>query len=194
MCVEVSCISKFKSTEFELVRDFFGIPFEYQNFFAGNIALVSSHTNWNFILHNPNGDFLRRDASAGFAENGLQRIDIQAIRGLEGQPDWMKELTVYGHEFRMDGKVVAPAAVFAPADALHAVVATTGTATDATLAAKWTYEDGQTVNEESRTISPTADAWTDFMISKPDGWPVGKYKVEISLNGAPAGSREFEVK
>ena len=103
---EVSCISKFKSTEFELVRDFFGIPFEYQNFFAGNIALVSSHTNWNFILHNPNGDFLRRDASAGFAENGLQRIDIQAIRGLEGQPDWMKELTVYGHEFRIEGKVV----------------------------------------------------------------------------------------
>ncbi len=103
---EVACISKFKSTEFELVRNFFGIPIEYQNFFAGNITLVSSHTNWNFILHNPNGDFLRGKASAGYAENGTQRIDIDAIRGLEGQPDWMKELTVYGHEFRMDGKVV----------------------------------------------------------------------------------------
>ena len=109
-------------------------------------------------------------------------VVIFAIAGIE-----------LGNAVGMDGKVVAPAAVFAPADALHAVVATTGTATDATLAAKWTYEDGQTVNEESRTISPTADAWTDFMISKPDGWPVGKYKVEISLNGAPAGSREFEV-
>ncbi|MBP6692807.1 MAG: hypothetical protein KA162_10265, partial [Xanthomonadales bacterium] len=110
-------------------------------------------------------------------------VAIFAVTGIE-----------LGNTVGMDGKVAAPAAVFAPADALHAVVATTGTATDATLAAKWTYEDGQTVNEESRTISPTADAWTDFMISKPDGWPVGKYKVEISLNGAPAGSREFEVK
>ncbi len=99
-----------------------------------------------------------------------------------------------GNAVGMDGKVSAPATVFAPTDALHAVVATTGAATNAVLAAKWTFEDGQTVNEDSRTIAPTADAWTDFTLSKPDGWPVGKYKVEISLNGAPAGSREFEVK
>lgn len=99
-----------------------------------------------------------------------------------------------GNAVGMDGKVSAPLAVFAPTDTLHAVVATTGAAASAVLAAKWTYEDGQTVNEDSRTIAPTADAWTDFTLSKPDGWPVGKYKVEISLNGAPAGSREFEVK
>ena len=99
-----------------------------------------------------------------------------------------------GNAVGMDGKVSAPATVFAPTDALHAVVATTGAAANAVLAAKWTFEDGQTVNEESRTIAPGGDAWTDFTLSKPDGWPVGKYKVEISLNGAPAGSREFEVK
>ena len=99
-----------------------------------------------------------------------------------------------GNAVGMDGKVSAPATVFAPTDALHAVVATTGAAANAVLAAKWTFEDGQTVNEDSRTIAPGGDAWTDFTLSKPDGWPVGKYKVEISLNGAPAGSREFEVK
>lgn len=99
-----------------------------------------------------------------------------------------------GNAVGPDGKVAAPTTVFAPTDSLHAVVATTGTATDARLAAKWTYEDGQTVNEDSRTISATGDAWTDFTLSKSDGWPLGKYKVEISLNGAPAGSREFEVK
>ena len=31
-------------------------------------------------------------------------------------------------------------------------------------------------------------------ISKPSGWPVGKYKVEVSVDGSPAGSKEFEVK
>lgn len=106
MQAEVACVSKFKSTEIQLVRDFFGIPLDYQNFFAGNISIGEGRTNWDFLLHNPNGDFLREKASAGFAQNGSKRIDIQAIRGLEGQPEWMKQLTVYGHEFRLDGKVV----------------------------------------------------------------------------------------
>lgn len=101
----VVCVSKFKSTELELVRDFFGIPLEYQNFFAGNIGI--GVTNWDFVLHNPNGDFLREKASAGFAKSGSKRIDIQAIRALKGQPGWMDQLTVYGHEFLMEGKVVA---------------------------------------------------------------------------------------
>lgn len=103
---EVACVSKFKSTEIQLVRDFFGIPLDYQNFFAGNISIGEGRTNWDFLLHNPNGDFLREKTSAGFAQNGAKRIEIQAIRGLEGQPEWMKQLTVYGHEFRLDGKVV----------------------------------------------------------------------------------------
>jgi len=101
---QVACISKFKSTELPIVQDFFGIPLEYQNFFAGNISIATM--NWDFIIHNPNGDFLREKASAGFVQNGSNRIDIQAIRGLKGQPDWMKKLTVYGHEFMINGKVV----------------------------------------------------------------------------------------
>lgn len=101
---QVACISKFKSVELPVVRDFFGIPLDYQNYFAGNIALSTVH--WDFLLYNPNGDFLREKASAGFVQNGATRIEIQAIRGLKGQPEWMKELAVYGHEFVLDGKVV----------------------------------------------------------------------------------------
>ncbi len=101
---QVACISKFQSKELPIVQDFFGIPLEYQNFFAGNISIATM--NWDFIIHNPNGDFLREKASAGFVQNGSNRIDIQAIRGLKGQPDWMKKLTVYGHEFMINGKVV----------------------------------------------------------------------------------------
>ena len=35
---------------------------------------------------------------------------------------------------------------------------------------------------------------TEFHISKPKPWPVGKYKVEIVVDSAPAGSKDFEVK
>ena len=63
-----------------------------------------------------------------------------------------------------------------------------------TLSARWTYEDGQLVSEGSETIAPTGPAATEFHIAKPDGWPPGNYRVEISANGSLAASKEFEVK
>ena len=104
---EVACVSKFKSTELMTVRDYFSVPLDIDNFFAGNISFGENRPNWDFIVYNPNGDFLRDQASAGYVQNGSQRIDIQAIRGLKGQPGWLKELTIYGHEFRIGGEVVA---------------------------------------------------------------------------------------
>ncbi len=44
--------------------------------------------------------------SAGFARNGNRRIEIEAVRGLEGQPEWLKALGVFGHEFRIGGNTV----------------------------------------------------------------------------------------
>ena len=77
---------------------------------------------------------------------------------------------------------------------LDAAVSTTGAASNATLGAKWTYQDGQTVNDSSQTIAPTGPAVTTFHISKPDGWPAGNYKVEISLDGNAVSSKDFSVK
>jgi hypothetical protein len=104
LSAEVSCISKFKNIELPLLGDFFGVPLDYNNFFAGNIRIGDAH--WDFILHNPNGDFLREKKSAGFARYGDHVIEINAVRGLKDQPEWLKELTVFGHEFSINGKVV----------------------------------------------------------------------------------------
>ena len=78
-------------------------------------------------------------------------------------------------------------------DTIYASVATVGSAPTATLKARWTYQDGQVVNEFTQTIAPTGDARTEFHISKPDGWPTGKYKLEVFLNGASAATKDFEV-
>jgi hypothetical protein len=83
---------------------------------------------------------------------------------------------------------------FAPTDTIYVTVVTTGSAPSATLTAKWTYQDGQVVNESTQTIAPTGPAATEFHIAKPDGWPAGSYKVEVSLNGRSTGTKEFEVK
>lgn len=93
-----------------------------------------------------------------------------------------------------DGRVSAPATVFAPADTIYVSVQTQDPAPGSTLSARWTYEDGQVVSEKRETLATTGAAVTRFQIAKPDGWPAGRYRVEIALNGQAVGTRDFEVR
>jgi hypothetical protein len=99
-----------------------------------------------------------------------------------------------GNQISANKRVTQQATAFAPTDTIYVSVLTNGSAPSATLTAKWTYQDGQVVNESTQTIAPTGPAATEFHISKPDGWPAGAYKVEISLNGQSTKMQEFEVR
>ena len=83
---------------------------------------------------------------------------------------------------------------FRPADTIYASVTTEGSAPSATLRANWTFEDGQSVDQSTRTIAPSGRERTEFHISKPNGLPAGKYKVEVFLNDPSAGTKSFDVK
>jgi large exoprotein involved in heme utilization and adhesion len=99
-----------------------------------------------------------------------------------------------GRSVAADKTIAEKTASFRPADTFHVSVATDGSGPSATLTARWTYEDGQVVDESRQSISPTGSATvTEFHLSKPDGWPAGAYKVEVLLNGSSAGTREFTV-
>jgi hypothetical protein len=93
-----------------------------------------------------------------------------------------------------DKRITDETTVFAPNETIYAAVLTDGGASDAELKARWTFQDGQVVEESTQRVSPTGGAATEFHVTKPDGWPEGKYKVEVFLNGASAGSKDFEVK
>jgi hypothetical protein len=82
---------------------------------------------------------------------------------------------------------------FRPTDTFYVSVKTEGGAKEARLSARWTYEDGQLVDESTQSIAPSGPAVTEFHVSKSGAWPAGSYKVEVSLNGAPAGHKEFKV-
>jgi hypothetical protein len=82
---------------------------------------------------------------------------------------------------------------FKPNDTIYASVATDGAAPSAILRAKWSFEDGQLVNESTRTIAPVNKERTEFHIAKPDGWPAGKYKLEVFLNDQSAETKSFDV-
>ncbi|WP_343855003.1 hypothetical protein [Rhodanobacter soli] len=90
-------------------------------------------------------------------------------------------------------KILASSTSFAPTDTIYASVDTSGSG-NATLAAKWTYQDGQTVHEDSKTLNAMGPETTAFMISKPGGFAAGNYKVDISLNGSHVASKDFTVK
>ena len=97
-----------------------------------------------------------------------------------------------------DNRVGSPTTTFSPRDTIYAAV-TTRTSDPAAsvpgkLTAKWSYQDGQTVSEDSRDLNLTGDGTTAFQISKPDGFPAGRYKVDVSLDGTVVQTREFEVK
>ena len=100
-----------------------------------------------------------------------------------------------GSSLGADKKVAKASDTFKPKDTIFAVVSTNGSAASSTIHVKWTYQDGQTVKEDSRTIAPTGPATTEFSIQKPSGWPKGDYKVEVFLNDSPtpAATHSFKV-
>jgi len=97
-----------------------------------------------------------------------------------------------GSSVGADKGVLAPRTSFGVKDSIIASVYTENTAPGATLTAKWTFQTGQTVDSASQTIAASPGV-TEFHIVKKSAWPAGRYKVEISLNGSPAGSQDFDV-
>src|SRR5262245_3247871 len=98
-----------------------------------------------------------------------------------------------GRSLAADRTIAEKTDSFKPADTIYVSIKTAGSARSATLVTRWTFQDGHVIDEVHQTIAPTGEAVTEFHISKPDGWAAGKYKVEVMLNGASAGSKDFEV-
>ena len=96
-----------------------------------------------------------------------------------------------GRSIGADKKVVDELGAFAPGDTIYATVETEG-ADSGTLAVRWTFEDGQVVDESSHPIGGGAQV-SEFHVSKPDGWPAGHYEVVILLNGQEVDRRGFDV-
>lgn len=99
-----------------------------------------------------------------------------------------------GKSIGADKRITNETDEFGVRDTIYVAVTTDGSSAGSKLTAKWTYNDAQVVSESSETISPTGTAVTEFHITKPSAWPKGKYKVEVSLDGVSAKSKEFEIK
>ena len=95
-----------------------------------------------------------------------------------------------GNAIGADNRIAAPTTSFSTKDTIHASVATDGPGGN--LSAKWTMGD-KVVDTQDKTVAAGPQV-TEFSISKPDGWPVGHYTLQVSANGSVLQSRDFDVK
>ena len=98
-----------------------------------------------------------------------------------------------GRGVSADKHVANQSDTFTARDTIYASIHTTGAAPNTKLAARWTFQDGQVVDERTETISPTGDAYTEFHISKPTGWPAGRYTLHVLVNGQETQTKDFTV-
>ena len=98
-----------------------------------------------------------------------------------------------GKEIDADLSIARPLTSFGPKDTIYASVATVGSSSSASLIATWTFQTGRVIRADTQALAPTEPAHTEFHITKGSDWPVGSYKVSISLNGALVSALDFEV-
>ena len=93
-------------------------------------------------------------------------------------------------------KSVAAVGMFGVKDKIIVSVKTdAATAANAAIDAKLTYQDGQVAGQQTATVMAEDAGTTNVTFSNDKAWPVGKYKVDVTVNGQPVGmTQEIEVK
>lgn len=99
-----------------------------------------------------------------------------------------------GTEAGDDKKIAAAMTTFAPTDPIIVSVATDGAASNAEIAAKLVYQDGQTAGEESETVTTTGAETTNITFTNANPWPTGDYTAEVWINGTQAETMAFNVR
>jgi hypothetical protein len=98
-----------------------------------------------------------------------------------------------GSEAGADDTIATPQETFAPDDDIVVAIDTDGAASDAQIAARLVYQDGQVAGEQSETITTTGADTTLVTFDNVEAWPAGDYTVEVLVNGTPAETAELTV-
>jgi hypothetical protein len=93
-------------------------------------------------------------------------------------------------------KSVAALSTFGTKDKIIVSVKTdAATPANAAIDAKLTFQDGQVAGQQTANVKAEDAGTTNIEFTKATPWPAGKYKVDVTLNGAPVGmTQEIEVK
>src|SRR5687767_13184931 len=96
-----------------------------------------------------------------------------------------------GRSLNADNSVGNHTLTFKPDDTFY-VSLLTPAAGYGTLGVRWTYY-GREISAPTKEVSYRGPAATEFHLQNNSGFPPGDYKVEVFVNGEPAGERSFRV-
>jgi len=93
-------------------------------------------------------------------------------------------------------KSVAAVTTFTPTDKIIVSVKTdAATPANAAIDAKLTYQDGQVAGQKTGVVTAADAGTSNIEFTNTNPWPAGKYKVDVTVNGQPAGmTQEIEIK
>jgi len=85
------------------------------------------------------------------------------------------------------------ATAFGRADTVYVSMWTASAPVGTEIAARWFGPNGQQLNEDKIVTDKAGDGYTSFHAANVKGWAPGTYRVDILVNGAPAGSTTFTI-
>jgi hypothetical protein len=96
-----------------------------------------------------------------------------------------------GRELGADNSIAAHTTTFKPDQTIYVAVLTEETGAG-TITARWMLGNRK-VSEETKNVSYSGSAATEFHLQSADRFPSGQYTVEILVDGQPIGERSFRV-
>jgi hypothetical protein len=96
-----------------------------------------------------------------------------------------------GRSLNPDNSVAEHTTTFRRNDTVYVSILTPA-AGKGTVSVRWTY-GGQVIDQPQKDVSYRDAASTSFNLVNSGGFPPGNYSVEVFVNGASAGSRNFNV-
>ena len=98
-----------------------------------------------------------------------------------------------GSAIGADKLVTAAKEAFGVRDTIYASVSTTGAGENVKLKALWTF-GAETVRADSLILNLVGATVSEFHITRPRAWPVGAYRVSVTLNDGAPQTRDFTVR
>lgn len=92
-----------------------------------------------------------------------------------------------------EGRVREARSTFATSDRVHLSVLGSAGDLPVRVKARWLDDEGRLLGESGQLLDPGPASVLTFSLTQPNGWPPGRYRVELALNDLEIDRREFEV-
>lgn len=99
-----------------------------------------------------------------------------------------------GSELDAEGRVREARDTFATSDRVHLSVLGSAGDLPVRVKARWLDPEGRLLGESGQLLEPGPASVLTFTLTQPQGWPPGRYRVELSLNDLEVDRREFDVR